>query len=64
MPVVIYLEAEHIESIFQNDKPAIFLFREETEALAVWEITFAKAAKELQGQVLFVIADPRPDSVG
>ena len=52
VPRLITFSEDYIEPIFGDKQPAVILFTEETGA--AYQDAFSKAAKDLQGQVLFV----------
>ena len=52
VPTLITFSEDYIEPIFADQNPAMILFTEETGA--AYQETFAAAAKELKGDVLFV----------
>jgi len=52
VPTLISFSEDYIEPIFADHNPALILFTEETGQ--AWQDTFANAAKELKGEILFV----------
>jgi len=52
VPTLISFSEDYIEPIFGDHNPALILFTEETGQ--AWQDTFAAAAKELKGEILFV----------
>ena len=52
VPTLITFSEDYIEPIFGDHNPALILFTEETGQ--AWQDTFAAAAKELKGEILFV----------
>ena len=52
VPVLISFSEDYIEPIFADHNPALILFTEETGQ--AWQDAYAAAAKELQGEILFV----------
>ena len=53
VPMLISFSEDYIEPIFGDHNPALILFTEETGQ--AWQDTFAAAAKELKGEILFEI---------
>ena len=56
VPTLITFSEDFIEPIFGQRKAAIFLFRSNSDADKSWAQTFAEAAKELKGQIIFVVS--------
>jgi protein disulfide-isomerase A1 len=55
VPILITFSDDYVEPIFQAGNPAIILFTEETAThKQVYVDTFAQAAKDLNGEILFV----------
>jgi len=52
VPILITFSDDYVEPIFQAGNPAIILFTEETGQ--AYQDTFAQAAKDLTGEILFV----------
>lgn len=52
VPILITFSDDYVEPIFQAGNPAIILFTEETGQ--AYQETFAQAAKDLNGEILFV----------
>lgn len=52
VPILISFSEDYIEPIFGDHKPALILFTEDSGQ--AFQDTFAAAAKELQGEILFV----------
>lgn len=56
VPTLITFSEDFIEPIFGQRKPAIFLFRQDSDADKGFSQAFAEAANSLKGQILFVIS--------
>jgi protein disulfide-isomerase A1 len=56
VPTLITFSEDFIEPIFGQRKPAIFLFRSNSDADKGFSQAFAEAAKSLKGQILFVVS--------
>ena len=56
VPTLITFSEDFIEPIFGQRKPAIFLFRSNSDADKSWSQVFAEAAKELKGEIIFVVS--------
>lgn len=52
IPTLIEFDEDYIEAIFVDQNPSLILFTEETDQ--AYQSTFAEAAKELKGEILFV----------
>ena len=55
MPRVLTFKQKYVEPIFVKKNPAIILFTDDKDK--DYHYVFAQAAKELQGQILFVTTD-------
>lgn len=56
VPTLISFSEDYIEPIFGQRKSAIFLFRSNADADKPWAQAFADAAKELKGEIIFVVS--------
>jgi protein disulfide-isomerase A1 len=56
VPTLIEFSEDYIEPIFGQRKSALFLFRNEEDASSDYSKLFEQAAKELKGDVLFVVS--------
>lgn len=56
VPTLIEFSEDYIEPIFGQKKPAIVLFRNKDDHDTDYSKVFAEAAKDLKGEVLFVVS--------
>ena len=56
VPTLIEFSEDYIEPIFGQRRPALFLFRSNSDADASFAKTFKEASEKLKGQILFVVS--------
>lgn len=56
VPTLIDFSEDYIEPIFGQRKAALFLFRSQADSESSFAKTFAEAAEQLKGEILFVVS--------